>query len=286
MNKMIGHTKTLESFINLYRNNHLPNKILLNGKKGIGKSLLVNSFLFNIYKDKNSKNLILSNSHPNIFRVSKNIDKKSIEMSQVRDLIRFQHSTSFNNCTKTIIIDDLEFLNINTANALLKTLEEPNENVIFFLINNIEYKVLETIKSRCIEYKLKLSESEIISIVNNYFDQDIYNQLSFDFINYYNTPSYIINLIKYFNDNNLNFIDISIEKFLLHIVKSKDFKSNSFINENLNYFIELFFYKNIKLKNISYKLKDYFYYKFSDLKRYNLDMEAYFLEFKQKLLRE
>ena len=286
MNKLIGHKKTFEEFIILYENNNLPNKILLNGKKGIGKSLFVNEFLKRIYNEKNSTNLILSNSHPNIFRVKKNSDKKNIEISQVRELIKFQNGTSFNNKTKIIIIDDLEFLNISTANALLKSLEEPNGNVIFFLINNNDFKILETIKSRCIEYKLNLSQKEIITILNDYFNEDIFDQLSHDFHNHYNTPAYLIKLIEYLNENNININNISIEQFLLHIIESKNFKSNTFISENVNYFIELFFYKNIKLKNISNKLKDYFYYKFSDFKRYNLDMETYFLEFKEKLLRE
>ena len=38
--KLIGHEKYLEKFVILYENNKLPNKILLSGKKGIGKSLL------------------------------------------------------------------------------------------------------------------------------------------------------------------------------------------------------------------------------------------------------
>ena len=46
MCKLIGHTKILNNLIKLHKNNNLPNKILLNGKKGIGKSLLINNFRF------------------------------------------------------------------------------------------------------------------------------------------------------------------------------------------------------------------------------------------------
>ena len=60
-----------------------------------------------------------------------------------------------------------------------------------------------------------------------------------------------------------------------------------FIKEYLNLFIELFFYKNINnSKNISFKIKKYFYLKLSFVKKYNLDFESFFLEFNDKLLSE
>ena len=42
--KLIGHESTLENFLNLYSNKMFPNKILLSGMKGIGKSLIINYF--------------------------------------------------------------------------------------------------------------------------------------------------------------------------------------------------------------------------------------------------
>ena len=47
--KLIGHETYLEKFVTLYENNELPNKILLSGKKGIGKSLLAKKFLYRIF---------------------------------------------------------------------------------------------------------------------------------------------------------------------------------------------------------------------------------------------
>ena len=64
-------------------------------------------------------------------------------------------------------------------------------------------------------------------------------------------------------------------------------KFDEFIKEYLNLFIELFFYKNINnSKNISFKIKKYFYLKLSFVKKYNLDFESFFLEFNDKLLSE
>ena len=53
--KLIGHEKYLEKLVTLYENNELPNKILLSGKKGIGKSLLIEKFL-SLYNFVNKSN--------------------------------------------------------------------------------------------------------------------------------------------------------------------------------------------------------------------------------------
>ena len=57
--------------------------------------------------------------------------------------------------------------------------------------------------------------------------------------------------------------------------------------EYLNYFIELFFYNHINItKKISYKVKEYYYSKLSNVNKFNLDYETFFLEFEDKLLSE
>ena len=290
MKTIIGHDVIYNYLKELHINNKLPNKILLSGKKGIGKSLLVNHFLNFLYSDNNnniSKNLINNNSHPNVFKIFKHTDKKNIEVSQIRDMIKFQNQSSFDNKIKSIIIDDLEYLNINSTNALLKSIEEPNRNVLFILINNSEKNITNTLKSRCIEFKLTLKYKDIEFIVNNYFDQEIYQYISLDFKNYYTSPSFLINLIDFFNNSSIDYKNFTIEDFLLYLIKNKSYSKNKFINENLNIFIELFFYKNInRSKKISFKVKEYFYLKFSQLKKYNLDIETFFLEFEDKLLSE
>ena len=290
MKKLIGHENTYKNFISLIKKKNLPNKILLSGTKGIGKSLVVNNLLNFIYSkndDQKTNNLIEKNSHPNIYRIFKKIDKKSIEISQIREMIKFQNTSSFNNEIKTIIIDNLEYLNINSTNSLLKVIEEPNNNVLFFLINNTSYRISETLKSRCIEFKLFLKHDEVKQIVDNYFNNQIYENVSIDFINHYNSPAFLISLIEFLKDNSINYNNLTIEQFIIYIIKNKYYSKNQYINENLNVFIELFFYKNINLtKKVSFKIKEYFYYKLFQIKKYNLDLETFFLEFEEKLLRE
>ena len=301
--KLFGHQTLFSNLIYLDQIEKLPNKILLNGPKGIGKKILVNhllNYLYsknneqfydlknNEYKIKNNLSLLISNnSHPNIFKIQKKKDKITIDIDQIRKMIQFTNQTSFNNERKFIIIEDINLLGINSANALLKSIEEPNDKTYYILINNSEFKILNTIKSRCLEFKLALTNSEVIEIVNYYFNSDKYIDINLDFINNYNSPSFLISLVNFLENNDLSIKECNIEDLFTYIIKNKLYTSDEFIIEYLNLFIELFFYKNINnSKNISFKIKKYFYLKLSFVKKYNLDFESFFLEFNDKLLSE
>ena len=146
---------------------------------------------------------------------------------------------------------------------------------------------METLKSRCLAFKLNLLNSEVLELLNYYFDNDIYSDINLDFINNYNSPSFLISLVNFLESNDFSIKDYSIEDLLAYIIKNKSYTSNDFIKEYLNLFIELFFYKNINIsKKISFKIKKYFYLKLSFVKKYNLDFESFFLEFNDKLLSE
>ena len=58
-------------------------------------------------------------------------------------MINFTNKSSFNNLCKVILIDNIEFLNTNSVNALLKIIEEPNNNIFFFLIHDNKKQILE-----------------------------------------------------------------------------------------------------------------------------------------------
>ena len=80
VNDLIGHKVYLSNLVHLYKENKLPNKILLSGYKGIGKALLVKNFLYKIFDDNNSHVLINNNSHPNILNIKKKMTKKLLKL--------------------------------------------------------------------------------------------------------------------------------------------------------------------------------------------------------------
>ena len=73
-------------------------------------------------------------------------DKKIIEISQIRQMINYANKTAFNNSERIVLIDNAENLNLNSLNALLKIVEEPNENIIFIIIFDNNKKILNTLK--------------------------------------------------------------------------------------------------------------------------------------------
>ena len=63
-------------------------------------------------------------------------------------------------------------MNTNSVNALLKILEEPNDNINFILINNNK-KILSTLLSRCLNFKISLSNEKVIFVNKLLFDDNI-----------------------------------------------------------------------------------------------------------------
>jgi len=303
-NKIFGHDKTLLELINLDKINKLPNKILLSGKNSIGKSTLayhfinylfskneeysydINNFTFN--SNNRSHILVNNNTHPNLFRIFLKPDKKNIEISEIRNLINFINLSSFGDQKKIILIDDVEYLNTNSINALLKVIEEPNENTFFILINNIDKKLKDTLRSRCIEFKLSINISSIKNIINYLYKDINYDEISSDFLNYSCSLSNIFDFLNICINEKLDYRDISIENFLKHILDNNLYKKKEFQNIDFKSFIEIFFLKKIiDVSNDSiFNLYSYFNKKYHKFKRFNLDMDSFFLEFNSKILNE
>ena len=209
---LYGHHFEFCNFIDLYKNKKLPNKILLSGEKGIGKSTLayhiINRILsfdedhfydeknFKIDPDNKSFKLILNKSNPNFISIDIDDDKKSIDINQIRNLILTLNKSSFNTKPRFVLIDNIELLNINSVNALLKIVEEPNDNIYFILINNNK-KILPTLKSRCLNYNIHLTSEESFDITNKILGENFKDLIHEQMINNYSTPGSILNLLNF-----------------------------------------------------------------------------------------
>ena len=183
--KLVGLDVYLDEMIKLYDAKKLPKVLLLNGKKGIGKFTLImhlinyifsknekvpyntkekilniNSFFYNSFLKKTLQDIILIQAEEN----------KDIKVNDIRALKSTLANSSLSDNPRFIIIDEVEFLNTNSVNALLKTLEEPSQNNFFILINNQQKKLLETISSRCLETNIFLDTNRRNEVINYLID--------------------------------------------------------------------------------------------------------------------
>jgi len=301
--ELFGMNFFFNEIATLYKENKMPTKILLSGKKGLGKSTLayhiVNYILsgtenfrydsekFIINKENRSFKLLQNNSHPNFYLIDLLSDKKNIDVAQIRDMISYTNKSTFNNMARFILIDNIENLNKNSVNALLKIIEEPNENVFFILINNNEKYILPTLKSRCLTFKINFTFNQSMNVSNLILKQNIFDLINKDLINYYNTPGEIINLIKFFKDKNIDLKDYTLFNILNLLIDNGYYKKDKIMKNLLVNFIELFFlkeYKMSKSKNALLKIYFNFVNKINNTGKFNLDEESLYQEFKSKLL--
>ena len=182
---LIGNKDLVELLSNRFNQKNLSNSIIISGDKGIGKATfvfyLINK-IFNSFDDNrsyNNENLLYSNAHPNVRYLSKAIDEKtglvknSISIDQIRNLENFLYQSTFDNLPKFIIIDSADDLNINSANTLLKNLEEPKKNTFFILITHQISNLLPTIRSRCINFYLEKPNIEKFTNILSLISKDI-----------------------------------------------------------------------------------------------------------------
>ena len=297
---LYGHHVELLNFIELYKSQKLPNKILLSGEKGIGKSTLAyhiinhilsidedNSYDLKNYKinpDNKSFKLILNKSNPNFISIDIDDDKKSIDINQIRSLILTLNKSSFNKKPRLVLIDNIELLNINSVNALLKVLEEPNDNIFFILINSNK-KILPTLKSRCLNYNITLTSSQSLDITNKILDQNCMNLIHEQLINHYSTPGLLLGLLNFATKNNLDLKQINLKELIKKIIMEKKYKKDQFIKSQLYSLIEIYFRNNVSVKNNKLlKIQNYFLKKINNTKIFNLDDESILMEFEDRVL--
>ena len=128
-----------------------PHSWIFHGPKGIGKYEFTIEFIKNFNKIKNSNN--------NIFEIN-NPDNPAL-LEDIRELISKVHLTnsSFADLKTFFLIHNVETMNLNCINALLKTIEEPPENTIIIIFSNNLRNIPKTILSRCLKLKFKISMS-------------------------------------------------------------------------------------------------------------------------------
>ena len=302
--KLRGYSDLFNHFVKLIYEKKFPSKIIISGNKGIGKSTFAYHFVNYIFS-KNEKNkydinkyqiqsenksfkLIKNLTHPNFHLIDLLDGKKIIEISQIRKAISYSQKSSFDNNYKIVLIDNIEFLNSYSANALLKIMEEPNEKLLFILIHDNSKRIIKTIESRCIIFKKKFTFEENLSIANDLANVNLKDFFNESIINHYLTIGDLLYLYNFSINNKLDIKKLSLKDLLLYLINFKIYKNN-FDLTNLTFkLIESYFYYSF-LNNKSldiYKLYEYFIKKIDYTNKFNLDIESLFLEFKNKVTNE
>ena len=301
--KLYGYKEYFYLFKDLFLKNNLPQVNLITGRKGLGKSTfvfhLINYFLsmkevnpyslnnFTISPINKTYNLMTNNIHPNFFLLEKLKNSKFIDVDQIRTLIKNLNLSSYNKNFRFVIINDIENLNKNSANALLKTLEEPPKNTFLFLIYDSSYSLLDTIKSRSIEFKINLTsqnKKEIFTLLcDEHLDGGLDKKIIFNEI--FDTPGSSFNYVNFYSKSNIqNNTDKreTIKDLTTYYLKNKNkICLNLIFNLIETYFVNLIslYPQNVNL----YTKRDKILNLISNMTVYNLDEKNTFFEVMENL---
>lgn len=155
-----GQDTALHILKQAIRNHHVAHAYLFTGPEGVGKrsAALAMAQYLNCTNPNEamvdscgvcpSCQQVAAGSQPDILWLAPD-DMGSIKIEPVRNLISRLALQSYESTYKVAIIDNAHTMTNEAANALLKTLEEPADNTVFFLISSQFQNLPETILSRC-----------------------------------------------------------------------------------------------------------------------------------------
>ena len=151
---IVGHEQQKNILIRALERERIGHAYLFSGPEGIGKKLVASAFAKALFCQNGTGCeqcppclKIDHGNHPDIHLIEN--DAPAIKIEQIRELQKQLALRPLEGKRKICLIDDAERLTTNAANALLKTLEEPQPGTLIILLCSQPEKLLTTIRSRC-----------------------------------------------------------------------------------------------------------------------------------------
>ncbi len=167
----------------LIKSNRLPHAVFLQGNKGIGKTDFALAMAHTVLCQQPTSEskacgqcsackLLEANTHPDLYHLKPTPPQNSksknpilnIRIDAVRDLCDKLNQTSQYGDYRVAVIERADQLTLAAANSLLKTLEEPGQNVLIVLTSARAHRLPVTIRSRCQVMRFNIpTESQSLS---------------------------------------------------------------------------------------------------------------------------
>jgi len=244
--EVAGQEHIVKTLKNALATRKLAHAYLFAGPRGTGKTTMAKLLAKGLNCDEGigcqcneCKNCraIIDGTHPDVLE----LDAASNNgVDEIRELIdKVKYGTILGRY-KVYIIDEVHMLSTGAFNALLKTLEEPPEHVIFILATTEPHKILPTILSRCQRYDFtKLSDTDIKNRLKSVLEKEniAFNEEAVDIIisladGGMRDALSILDQVLAYSDNKLEVKDV-LDMFALESKEEKIALLNAVINNDV-----------------------------------------------------
>jgi DNA polymerase III delta' subunit len=176
MNPIIGNEALMASLFSAIKENRFAGTYLIEGEIGSGKKSIARTAAAalccqNRAQDHTPCGLchscksIFAGNHIDVIELMPEEEGKRISVEQVRQMLRTMYITPTEGDWRIFIIPEAEKMKKEAQNALLKSIEEPKEKTVFFLLTSDKTRLLPTVRSRAISYRTESLRKEQIEFI-------------------------------------------------------------------------------------------------------------------------
>lgn len=163
----VGLGSEIEQLMRSVRTGRISHAYLIAGARGSGKRTLANLLVQALFCTGEEKpcsacpacKRFLSGNHPDVRTVR--AKGKSISVEEIRNLIDYLSNKPYEGGYHAVVVEDADRMTVSAQNALLKTLESPAGDTVFFLLTDAPSSLLSTVRSRCVPVRMPVLSREM-----------------------------------------------------------------------------------------------------------------------------